>query len=81
MGGRGNFSGGTIRTTANKLPTKGNPNSKIKQYRNGKLHRERYFDSDSRAKWDIDYSHGGNHKFPWNWSDPENPKRSEYHED
>ena len=82
MGGRGNFSGGTTRTTAQKIPETGTPYSRVVQYRNGKKHRERYYGADGRAKWDIDYSHGGDHEFPhkhtWDWSDPENPKRSKY---
>lgn len=85
MGGRGNFSGGTIRINGRNIAaTTSKPNSKIVRYQNGKKVQERYFDSDGHAKYDIDYSHGGNgkysfpHKHEWDWSDPLNPKRSKH---
>lgn len=85
MGGRGNFSGGTTYVKGSSIRgTTGKPNSKTVRYQDGKKVQERYYDSDGHAKYDIDYSHGGNgkHKFPhkhdWDWSDPQNPKRSDY---
>lgn len=82
MGGRGNFSGGTFKTTDHKLSEKGTPNSRVIQYRNGKKTRERYYDDEGLAKWDIDYYHGANHKYPhkhtWDWTNPAHPERSEY---
>lgn len=68
----------------NKLPTKSKPNSKKTLYHNGKKIRDRYYDKNGRAQKDIDYTDHGNpkehpqvpHEHKWDWSNPNNPKRS-----
>jgi len=55
------------------LATKGTPNSSVNLYsKDGVLLQRRYYGSDGRALKDIDFTHGGNHKFPhthlWDWS-------------
>ncbi len=74
MGGRGNFSGGTIRTTSN-LSKMGTPNSRAIQYKNGKKYKERFYGDDGRAIKDIHYTDHGNpkqhpnvpHTQRWGW--------------
>ncbi len=76
MGGRGNFSGGTFRTTQN-LKSTGIPNSRVSQYRNGKKYKERFYGADGRAYMDIHYTDHGNparhpnvpHVQMWGWKD------------
>lgn len=68
----------------NKLPTKSKPNSKKTLYHNGKKIRDRYYDKNGCAQKDIDYTDHGNpkehpqvpHEHKWDWSNPNNPKRS-----
>ncbi len=44
------------------LPLNGTPNSVTKNYKNGKLHSERYYDESGSAYLDIDYTDHGNSK-------------------
>lgn len=44
------------------VPTKGEPNSVTKDYKDGKLSSERYYGEDGNAYLDIDYSDHGNPK-------------------
>lgn len=50
--------------TANQhtMPVIGSPNTVVKNYNNGKLNTERYFDKDGKPYLDIDYSDHGNSK-------------------
>ena len=76
MGGRGNFSGGTTRTTHN-LPSYGTPNSRVIQYRNGKKYKERFYGENGFPIKDIHYTDHGNpkrhpkvpHIHRWGWKD------------
>jgi len=47
---------------AHSVPTKGSPNSVSKNYKNGQLDSERYYDKDGNAYLDIDYTNHGNSK-------------------
>ena len=52
------------------LSTEGEANSSTELYNeNGKLIQRRYYDKNGKVEFDIDFSHGGNHKFPHihNW--------------
>ena len=71
-------------TTVHTIPTTSAPNSVIQELDdNGNLERERYYDENGRALFDIDYTNHGNakkhptvpHKHKWDWSDPKRPKR------
>ena len=44
------------------IPTHGRPNSVTKNYKDGKLDSERYYDSSGKAYLDIDYTNHGNSK-------------------
>lgn len=52
----------TITHDSHSVPTKGNPNSVSKNYKNGQLDSERYYDKDGNAYLDIDYTNHGNSK-------------------
>lgn len=52
----------TITADVHSVPTTGEPNSVSKNYKNGKLDSERYYDADGNAYLDIDYSDHGNPK-------------------
>lgn len=75
MGGRGNFSGGTFKTTDHSLTRTGTPNSRVLQYKKGNLYMERRYGADGWVDLDIDYTDHGNpkehpkvpHKHPWIW--------------
>lgn len=45
------------------IPQHGTPNSVSKNYRNGNLDSERYYDGNGDAYLDIDYTDHGNRKF------------------
>ena len=85
MGGRGNFSGGTTRTTAHTISQTGVPNSRVIQYINGKKHMERRYDADGLPDEDIDYTDHGNPKkhpkvpntHPWVWKNGEKKRGKE----
>ena len=71
--------------TNHTIATTGLPRSVCKKFdEKGKLEKERYYDDKGRAELDIDYTDHGNpvkhpkvpHEHTWDWSDPENPKRS-----
>lgn len=55
-----------------KMPKEGEPNSSIDLIKSatGKLSQRRFFDENGEPCLDVDFSHGGNHKFPhihfWN---------------
>ena len=53
-----------IKTTHNlhSVPMKGDPNTVSKNYKNGKLDSERYYDKNGNPYLDIDYSNHGNPK-------------------
>ena len=93
--GGGGYFGGTrgsrenYTTTSSNMPTRGEPNSTIIRVdKNGNPISKRHYDSDGRAKEDIDYTDHGNpkthpkapHKHTWNWDNPEKPVRSKYDE-
>lgn len=74
-----------IQTTNHTITTTGVPNSVCQKLDdNGNLEKERYYDENGRAELDIDYTDHGNpvkhskvpHKHTWDWSDPNNPVRS-----
>lgn len=44
------------------IPKNGTPNSVSKNYLNGELHSERYYDNNGKAYLDIDYTDHGNPK-------------------
>lgn len=44
------------------LPTSGTPNSVTQNYKDGKLHSERYYGEDGKTYLDIDYTDHGNSK-------------------
>ena len=52
----------TTVSNSHSLPQKGTPNSVMRNYKNGKLSTERYYDSDGKPYLDIDYSDHGNAK-------------------
>lgn len=55
----------SITADAHSIPATGEPNSVSKNYRDGKLDSERYYDGDGKAYLDIDYSnHGNSHTHP-----------------
>src|SRR5699024_10261222 len=67
----------------NKLPIKGKPNSsKDILNADGSVKQRRYYDSEGRVIQDIDFNHtdDGTHVFPhrheWDWTNPNQPKRS-----
>lgn len=70
----------------NKLGIKGEPNSVTKNYKHGKMIKERYYDEKGDVYLDIDYTDHGNPKFhpivphQHNWYRDENgkPRRKEY---
>lgn len=47
---------------AHNLSTEGTPNSVTKNYKDGKLDKERYYGDDGKAYLDIDYTDHGNPK-------------------
>lgn len=47
------------------LDMQGEPNSSTELYNDkGELMQRRYYDNNGDAKYDVDFSHGGNHIFP-----------------
>ena len=54
----------TVTTLSNvhSIPTTGTPNSVTKNYKDGKLNMERYYDNNGEPYLDIDYSNHGNAK-------------------
>ncbi len=52
----------TTLSNVHSVPTTSDPNSVTKNYKDGKLNSERYYDEDGNAYLDIDYSNHGN---PW----------------
>ena len=52
----------TITADVHSVPTTGDANSVSKNYKDGKLDSERYYDGDGNAYLDIDYSDHGNPK-------------------
>lgn len=54
----------SMQTTSNShsMPLSATPNSVTKNYKGGKLDRERYYGSDGKAYLDIDYTNHGNPK-------------------
>ena len=66
------FSMYPVSYAAQKLTTRGIPNSTQEIYNeDGSVKQRRYYDEKGKAKKDIDYNHGGKHKFPhihdWDW--------------
>ncbi|MBR1454845.1 MAG: hypothetical protein IJ593_09440 [Lachnospiraceae bacterium] len=51
-----------ITNDIHKLPLTGEPNSVTKNYKNGKLDSERYYDENGNVYLDIDYTDHGNRK-------------------
>lgn len=74
-------------TTSHSILPTGMPNSVTQKLdKDGNLEKERYYDENGHATIDIDYTDHGNpklhpkvpHIHKWDWSDPNNPKRSSY---
>lgn len=66
------FSACPVSYAYERLPKTGEPNSIGKIYNeDGSVKQRRYYDEKGKAKKDIDYNHGGKHKFPhihdWDW--------------
>ena len=61
------------------LPAEGTPNSSVDLVEpDGEIKQRRYYGPDGKAEKDIDYKHGGDHKFPhehnWDWQSGGNPR-------